>query len=638
MTSGNSSPPLTTLTTNTNTNTNYTRRHHRKRASPPTQDKLVLVFIAASTIFAVISLSPFLLGHFPDIHSDWRTKHHPRDVDERKSNAASTRDNSRQQQSHGNSQIMDVNGDSDSSSAASAATPALIGAKRGTITCPSADASDVHMDELLYWNDPQGKFDVEFVSPFIAKQYQSTPKQQQEFNQTQQRSNRRRQYVTFEPDRGGWNNIRMAMEIIFVFAAVTGRTLVLPPDTPFYLLGNKEGDRGRKHHGFADFMNLDKMELRREVEIVTMKEFLEREAGFADGDSSHQQDSGEKLLTIPTGKLGDKIIQSAEQCYYIAKSDRPCEAIYRFLKDSAYVPELQAARDCLIFDVPSYNLRNKDPSVTDEEQLSVMSREKKRKVHEFCDKRNPIFFGGELASAPLIHFHSGDKYHRLLNHFYTFLLFTDPKVGNHYKRFVRDFLHYVDPIYCAAGKIIRLLEEEASMQAEAAGKKKSDTTPGFSSIHCRRGDFQYKKTKISAEEWLNATIGILHPEEIVYVATDEKDRSFFEPLEGQYNLRFLDEFSEAAGLDDLDPNYAGMIDTIVASRGRIFFGTWFSTFSGYINRMRGYHGFPGNTSYYGQPQHKLSMHKWANHEKVLTAREWPSGWFGIDSDIALDHF
>ena len=33
-----------------------------------------------------------------------------------------------------------------------------------------------------------------------------------------------------------------------------------------------------------------------------------------------------------------------------------------------------------------------------------------------------------------------------------------------------------------------------------------------------------------------------------------------------------------------------MIDTIVASRARVFVGTWFSTFSGYITRLRGYYG------------------------------------------------
>ena len=70
-------------------------------------------------------------------------------------------------------------------------TPALVGAKHGTITCPDG----TNMDRLAYWNEPQGELDVSFVSPF-APQTQSSTKLKD------------RRYVTFEPDRGGWNNIR----------------------------------------------------------------------------------------------------------------------------------------------------------------------------------------------------------------------------------------------------------------------------------------------------------------------------------------------------------------------------------------------------------------------------------------------
>lgn len=80
---------------------------------------------------------------------------------------------------------------------------------------------------------------------------------------------------------------------------------------------------------------------------------------------------------------------------------------------------------------------------------------------------------------------------------------------------------------------------------------------GYAAMHIRRGDFQYKKTKISSEEWLNATLDVLQPGEIVYIATDENDRTFFDPLKQRYTLKFLDDFSDAAGLDELDPNYAG---------------------------------------------------------------------------------
>ena len=46
-------------------------------------------------------------------------------------------------------------------------------------------------------------------------------------------------YVTFEPDSGGYNNIRMGAESVALFARATGRTLVLPAEQRMYLIGIK---------------------------------------------------------------------------------------------------------------------------------------------------------------------------------------------------------------------------------------------------------------------------------------------------------------------------------------------------------------------------------------------------------------
>ena len=57
-------------------------------------------------------------------------------------------------------------------------TPALIGAKRGHVTC------DTNVDSLAYWNEPQGNRDSTFITPFGDNQSSSKAK-----------------YLVFTPDK-----------------------------------------------------------------------------------------------------------------------------------------------------------------------------------------------------------------------------------------------------------------------------------------------------------------------------------------------------------------------------------------------------------------------------------------------------
>jgi hypothetical protein len=217
-----------------------------------------------------------------------------------------------------------------------------------------------------------------------------------------------------------------------------------------------------------------------------------------------------------------------------------------------------------------------------------------------------------------------------MQHFYGYMYFTDSSISNHYKRFVRDYMHYHDEIYCAAGKIVLALQEEGQ---KLGFKLDEESGGGYSSMHVRRGDLQYKKVKISAEEWYENLKDTWLDGEIIYIATDERNKTFFDPIKDRHPIRFLDDYWEMAGLGNLDPNYMGMIDTIVASRGRVFGGTFFSTFSGYINRMRGYHGMSMKNSYYGYLPKKTVLHEWRDHyDGNAFSYEWPNGWIGIDGE------
>mmetsp|Transcript_31721 Transcript_31721/g.48632 ORF Transcript_31721/g.48632 Transcript_31721/m.48632 type:complete len:91 (-) Transcript_31721:252-524(-) len=87
-----------------------------------------------------------------------------------------------------------------------------------------------------------------------------------------------------------------------------------------------------------------------------------------------------------------------------------------------------------------------------------------------------------------------------------------------------------------------------------------------------------------------------------------------------------------------------MLDSLIASKGRIFFGCWFSTFTGYINRIRGYRSVnekqPGyedgllpTSYYYALEDRKLHLHTYYPVKKSFYAREFPTSWRSIDKGI-----
>jgi hypothetical protein len=195
-------------------------------------------------------------------------------------------------------------------------------------------------------------------------------------------------------------------------------------------------------------------------------------------------------------------------------------------------------------------------------------------------------------------------------------------------------LRYVDEIQCAAARVVHGIRRKAIANGDPRGN--------FDTFHIRRGDFQYKETRIPAEEILSNIQHELTANTTIYIATDEKNKTFFEPFRMKYHVYFLDDFK--ADIGSVNTNFYGMMDQRIASRGRKFFGCYYSTFTGYINRMRGYHSQKdrgndgwekgGINSWYYVPKENINvMRKYRAISPAMWSREFPVAWLDLDKGI-----
>ena len=74
-----------------------------------------------------------------------------------------------------------------------------------------------------------------------------------------------------------------------------------------------------------------------------------------------------------------------------------------------------------------------------------------------------------------------------------------------------------------------------------------------------------------------------------------------------------------------------MVDTIVCTRAKVFAGTYYSTFTGYIHRIRGYHGL-GEYTYYHTTK-KVFQPQLPKSVSSGWMREWRSGWTDDEGEL-----
>ena len=278
------------------------------------------------------------------------------------------------------------------------------------------------------------------------------------------------------------------------------------------------------------------------------------------------------------------------------------------------------------------------------------------RFREIQDGRKELcVYNEKMQEAPIIHFKMiNENFERLLLPFQSFFFFEDWKQDLWVKRFVRDHMRYRDEIICAAARIveeIRTIVKENQTLAKTNEQKRLDETDStvevssdFHTAHIRRGDFglMYKQTQITAERYLARCREWLKEGSTLYILTDEKDETFFAPLKEVYNIYFLKDFAHL--LEGVNTNYYGMIEQLIAARGEIFIGTYLSTFSAHINRLRGYYSTKNklegyqdgtlNSFYFTHPTD--IMRKYNPVHGPYWGHEFPVGWRDIDKDVGAN--
>jgi hypothetical protein len=168
----------------------------KKKQGQRSTNRLFLIFSTVSFVVAIININFHHLFHDEHVHDKSLRQFQERLRTSREEGAPAPAGDS----------VVD---DPESRSPASAVVVGKEQHKLAGLRCMEeyGGPDDAYAEaEMAFWSDIPS--DAGYKSPFMDDEEE--------------------RYLTFEPDHGGWNNIRMAMETALVMSHAMGRTLVLP--------------------------------------------------------------------------------------------------------------------------------------------------------------------------------------------------------------------------------------------------------------------------------------------------------------------------------------------------------------------------------------------------------------------------
>jgi hypothetical protein len=260
----------------------------------------------------------------------------------------------------------------------------------------------------------------------------------------------------------------------------------------------EKGDNKRKSLGFQDFFPMDRIALEQNgLDIISMDTFLSLQEDLGLRDRHGRISSPPRNRTNWNG-MNQEIVQELQpwlRRVSVQPRWNPDECLAAFPSSTTSNPgvDLQATWDGVIH---AGGFRNAETYIG--HPTAVNASVVERLGEAKADRTALCIYNKTLRNEPLLHF-SGKKWlgGRLLTHFYSFLFFQDWRQDLWTKRFVRDHLRYNDDLQCAAARIVEAIRERAR-------KRDPSNIDGlFDAFHVRRGEFQYKSTRVSSLEMYN---------------------------------------------------------------------------------------------------------------------------------------
>jgi hypothetical protein len=204
------------------------------------------------------------------------------------------------------------------------------------------------------------------------------------------------------------------------------------------------------------------------------------------------------------------------------------------------------------------------------EEWNVFQKPINRNNFIFCEKEyeNDYIKFAKERSGICINMH--DKYihfpRNLFGHFYYHIYGNGPIERNLIKNKIINGIKYKNYFFEEAKKVKNILKS-------------------FNAIHVRRNDFLRVRKESAESQMIELKFNLKNKitnKSPLYIATDEKDKKVFDFLKKDYEIFFLEDFFK-----DLKNYEAMALDQTICSEAEVFLGSKLSTYTDYINIIRG---------------------------------------------------